>query len=65
MPNYSGALNAADLTTELLNQRRYSLWCENHRMFDLRRYNLSNTLPIDRAGDQIFNVLPVPLSENE
>lgn len=65
LPNYSGALNAADLTTELLNQRRYSLWCENHRMFDLRRYNLSDTLPIDRAGDQIFNVLPVPLSEND
>lgn len=59
------ATDAAGLTTELLNQRRYSLWCENHRMFDLRRYNLSNTLPIDRAGDQIFNVLPVPLSENE
>ena len=56
---------AEELTTELLNQRRYSLWCENHRMFDLRRYNLSNTLPIDRAGDQIFNTLPVPLSEND
>ncbi|MCX2718730.1 RagB/SusD family nutrient uptake outer membrane protein [Lentiprolixibacter aurantiacus] len=59
------ATDAAGLTTELLRQRRYSLWCENHRMFDLRRYNLSNTLPIDRAGDQIFDVLPVPLSENE
>jgi hypothetical protein len=56
---------AEELTTELLKQRRYSLWCENHRMFDLRRYNLSNTLSIDRAGDQIFNVLPIPLSENE
>ncbi|MBT8291614.1 MAG: RagB/SusD family nutrient uptake outer membrane protein, partial [Muriicola sp.] len=65
LPVYSGALTAEALTTEMLNQRRYSLWCENHRMFDLRRYNLSNTLPIDRAGDQIFNTLPVPLSENE
>ncbi|MCE2613813.1 RagB/SusD family nutrient uptake outer membrane protein [Flavobacteriaceae bacterium D16] len=64
LPNTT-ATTAADLTTELLNQRRYSLWCENHRMFDLRRYDLSNTLPIDRVGDQIFNVLPVPLSENE
>ncbi len=63
--NYAGALTVDDLTTELLNQRRYSLWCENHRMFDLRRYGLSNTLPIDRAGDQIFNVAPVPLSEND
>ncbi len=63
--NYAGALTAEALTTEMLNQRRYSLWCENHRMFDLRRYNLSNTLPIDRTGDQIFNVMPIPLSENE
>ncbi|MBT8235127.1 MAG: RagB/SusD family nutrient uptake outer membrane protein [Bacteroidia bacterium] len=65
LPNYSGLQTADDLTTEMLNQRRYSLWCENHRMFDLRRYNLSSTLPIDRAGDQIFNVSPTPLSENE
>ncbi|WP_373018587.1 RagB/SusD family nutrient uptake outer membrane protein, partial [Muriicola sp.] len=65
LPSYTGALTVDALTTELLNQRRYSLWCENHRMFDLRRYNLSNTLPIDRAGDQIFNVMPIPLSENE
>ena len=63
--NYTGALTAEALTTEMLNQRRYSLWCENHRMFDLRRYNLSSTLPIDRAGDQIFNIMPIPLSENE
>ena len=65
LPDYSGAQTPADLTTEMLRQRRYSLWCENHRMFDLRRYGLSNTLPIDRAGDQIFNVLPIPLSENQ
>ncbi|WP_299245886.1 RagB/SusD family nutrient uptake outer membrane protein [uncultured Aquimarina sp.] len=64
LADYAGLQNTADLTTELLNQRRYSLWAENHRMFDLRRYGLSNTLPIDRAGDQVFNVLPIPLSEN-
>ena len=62
---YAGPLTADALTTELLQQRRYSLWAENHRMFDLRRYGLSDTLPIDRAGDQIFNVFPIPLSENE
>lgn len=65
LPNYGGLQTADALTTEMLNQRRYSLWCENHRMFDLRRYNLSSTLPIDRAGDQVFNVSPTPLSENE
>ena len=66
LPNYSGdETSASALTTEMLNQRRYSLWCENHRMFDLRRYNLSSTLPIDRAGDQVFNLMPTPLTENE
>ncbi|PKA98491.1 RagB/SusD domain-containing protein [Flavobacteriaceae bacterium MAR_2009_75] len=65
LSDYAGAMTADALTTEMLNQRRYSLWAENHRMYDLRRYNLSNTLPIDRAGDQIFNVLPVPLAEND
>ncbi|MCT8339607.1 RagB/SusD family nutrient uptake outer membrane protein [Flavobacteriaceae bacterium TK19130] len=64
LPDYSGAITSEALTTEMLRQRRYSLWSENHRMFDLRRYGLSNTLPIDREGDQIFNTLPVPLSEN-
>jgi hypothetical protein len=65
LPDYSGPVTASALTTEMLRQRRYSLWSENHRMFDLRRYGLSNTLPIDRPGDQIFNTLPIPLSENE
>ncbi|MCK8522594.1 RagB/SusD family nutrient uptake outer membrane protein [Aquimarina sp. D1M17] len=64
LADYSGAQTAPDLTTEMLNQRRYSLWAENHRMFDLRRYDLSSGLPIDRAGDQIFDTFPVPLSEN-
>ena len=65
LADYSGVSTAGALTTELLHQRRYSLWCENHRMYDLRRYNLSSTLPLDRAGDQVFNVFPVPLTENE
>ena len=63
LPNYSGAQTSAALTTEMLKQRRYSLWSENHRMFDLRRYGLSNTLSIDRPGDQIFNTMPIPLPE--
>ena len=63
LANYSGATTDADLVTEMLNQRRYSLWSENHRMFDLRRYNLSNTLPIDRAGDVVYNEFPIPFAE--
>jgi hypothetical protein len=63
LPDYSGSQTVDALTTEMLKQRRYSLWAENHRMFDLRRYGLTNTLSIDRAGDQIFNVMPIPLPE--
>lgn len=62
--DYTGPTTTDALTEELLRQRRYSLWSENHRMFDLRRYNMSDMLPIDRAGDQIFNVFDIPLSEN-
>ncbi len=65
LSNYTGGNSTAELTTELLNQRRYSLWGENHRMYDLRRYGLTNTLPANepRPGDQIFDRLPVPLAE--
>ena len=63
LANYSGAKTAEALTTELLKQRRYSLWFEGHRMFDLRRYGLSGTLSIDRPGDQIFNIWPIPQEE--
>jgi len=65
LANYSGATDDSSLITEMLNQRRYSLWSENHRMFDLRRYNLSNTLPIDRTGDIVYNVFPVPLTDTQ
>lgn len=65
LSDYSGVVTSDGLTKEMLRQRRYSLWFEGHRMFDLRRYGLSNTLPIDRPGDQIFNVLPIPLEERE
>ncbi|WP_339845361.1 RagB/SusD family nutrient uptake outer membrane protein [uncultured Dokdonia sp.] len=62
--DYVGALTPDALTTELLKQRRYSLWSENARLYDVRRYNLENSLPIDRQGDLVFTELPIPLSEN-
>ena len=65
LPAYSGSTSESALVDELLKQRRYSFWCENHRMYDLRRFNKSSFLPIDRSGDQIFNIFPVPLTENE
>ena len=65
LASYDGATTQTALTEELLKQRRYSFWCENHRMYDLRRYGKSSTLPIDRPGDQVFNIIPVPLTENQ
>ncbi|OJW56366.1 MAG: RagB/SusD family nutrient uptake outer membrane protein [Sphingobacteriales bacterium 50-39] len=60
---YSGPVTQGALTSEMLYQRRYSLYCEGHRWIDLRRYNLLNTLPIDRSGDQVWSAFPIPVSE--
>jgi hypothetical protein len=62
--NYSGADTQNALITEMLNQRRYSLFFEGHRWIDLRRYNLLNTLPIDRPGDQVWPEFPLPVTEH-
>jgi len=63
LPNYSGPVTQAALLTEMLNQRRYSLYCEGHRWVDLRRYNLLGELPIDRPGDQVWTEFPLPVTE--
>ena len=60
---YSGAVTSAALLTELLYERRYSLYCEGHRWIDLRRYGLLGTLPIDRPGDEVWTEFPLPVSE--
>lgn len=62
--DYAGAVNHDALITEMLNQRRYSLAFEGHRWIDLRRYNLLNTLPIDRTGDQVWPEFPLPVTEH-
>lgn len=61
---YAGAVTQAALTTEMLKQRRYSLFFEGHRWVDMRRYNLLAQLPIDRAGDDVWDKFPLPLTEN-
>ncbi len=63
LPNYSGAVTQAALITEMLNQRRFSLFFEGHRWVDLRRYNLLSTLPIDRPGDDVWTLFPLPVTE--
>jgi hypothetical protein len=60
---YSGAMTSPALLTEMLNQRRFSLFCEGHRWIDLRRYGLLGTLPIDRPGDEVWTEFPLPVSE--
>ena len=64
LPAYSGPVNQNALITEILNQRRYSLFGEGHRWIDMRRYNLLNTLPIDRPGDDVWQQFPRPATEN-
>ena len=60
---YSGAATRQALLTELLYERRYSLYAEGHRWIDLRRYQLLSTLPVDRPGDEVWSEFPIPVSE--
>jgi len=61
---YAGAVTAAALTNEMLNQRRYSLFYEGHRWVDMRRYNRLAELPIDRTNDDVWSAMPIPQTEN-
>lgn len=63
LPNYSGAVTQAALITEMLKQRRYSLYFEGHRWIDLRRYNRLGELPLDRTGDDVWTKFPLPVTE--
>lgn len=61
--DYTGATDAASLMNEILFQRRYSLFGEGHRWVDMRRLGRLAELPIDRAGDDVWPNMPVPVSE--
>jgi len=63
LSNYSGPVTKDDLINEMLYERRYSLFYEGHRWIDLRRYNRLNDLPLDRTGDDIWSIFPLPVSE--
>ena len=63
LSNYSGPVTQDDLINEMLYERRYSLFYEGHRWIDLRRYNRLNDLPLDRTGDDIWSIFPLPVSE--
>lgn len=55
--------NQPALITEMLNQRRYSLFYEGHRWFDMRRYDLLNTLPNDLPTAKVYTQLIRPFAE--
>lgn len=63
--DYAGADDNASLEAEVLHQRRYSLFGEGHRWIDMRRYGKLGDLPLDRAGDQVFEQFPRPVLEEE
>jgi hypothetical protein len=65
IPAYAGGVTQAALINEMLRQRRYSLFYEGHRWVDVRRYNMLNTLPLDRAGDDVWDKFPLPQNENQ
>ncbi len=54
-----------ELTDELLEQRRFSLFFEGHRWVDMRRYGRLGQLPLDRTNDDVWDRLPRPVSEEE
>jgi starch-binding outer membrane protein, SusD/RagB family len=57
LPAYSGALTTTALIDEVLKQRRYSLFFEGHRWFDMRRYNkLALIQPQGTIGGNTFVV---------
>jgi hypothetical protein len=65
LPVYSGIADLPHLITEMLNQKRYSLFYEGHRWIDMRRYGLLGQLPIDRPGDVVWTEFPLPVSEQQ
>ncbi|QNJ97727.1 RagB/SusD family nutrient uptake outer membrane protein [Constantimarinum furrinae] len=62
---YTGGLDAASLTDEMLHQRRYSLFAEGHRWIDMRRYGRLGDLPLARPDDDVWDKFPIPLTENQ
>jgi starch-binding outer membrane protein, SusD/RagB family len=64
LPVYTGSVTQTAIINEILKQRRYSLFGEGHRWVDMRRYNKLGELPIDRAGDDVWQQFPRPATES-
>lgn len=63
----TAASTDADVLTELLYNKRYSLMLEGHRWIDMRRYGRLNQLPLDIATGTnahfVARVQPIPQAE--
>ena len=57
-------LTASNALTQLLYEKRYSLFMEGHRWVDMRRYGRLSQLPRDRFGDVILDKMPKPETES-
>lgn len=55
--------NKALLIDEMLNQRRYALFYEGHRWFDMRRYDRLNQLPNDLPTAKVYTQMIRPFAE--
>ena len=53
------ANNAVD---RVLHEKRYSLFLEGHRLTDMRHYDKTGELPLDRDGDAVVT-FPIPETE--
>ena len=60
--DFSGSSDE-EITAELINQRRYALFGLGHRWVDMRRWGMLDQLPIDRDGDDVWELFPRPVSE--
>lgn len=63
--NYGGAQTTPALITEILYQRRYSLWAEpwGHRWVDTRRYDRMNEIPVTLDQGTVFRQFPKPQAD--
>ena len=63
LDDYDGSQDQDSVIDEILRQRRYELFAEGHRWIDARRYGRLGELPIDRAGDDVFDRFPIPQND--
>ena len=59
--DYTGT-NASNAVDRILHEKRYSLFLEGHRLADMRHYDKTAELPLDRDGDAVVT-FPIPEGE--